>query len=30
MSADDYVYDVYAMDEGFSDHEGGEEEFYPT
>lgn len=30
LFADDYVYDVYAMDEGFSDREGEDEEFYPT
>jgi hypothetical protein len=30
MEIDDYVYDVYAMDEGFSDQEGGEDKLYPT
>lgn len=30
IETEDYVYDVYAMDEGFSDEEGGEEDFYPT
>jgi hypothetical protein len=30
VEADDYVYDVYAVDEGFGDQEGGEEAFYPT
>lgn len=30
VETDDYVYDVYAMDEGFSDREGEDEEFYPT
>ncbi|KAG0612569.1 hypothetical protein M758_6G038300 [Ceratodon purpureus] len=30
VETDDYVYDVYAMDEGFSDDEDDEEAFYPT
>lgn len=28
LFVDDYVYDVYVMDEGFSDCEGEDEEFY--